>query len=47
MRETIDNAFVDRMDRNQEIVSRFFSDDEYKTVLAELLVKRIYEGARR
>lgn len=47
MKGTLDDAFVERMDRNQDIVVRFFSDDGFKTVLDGILVGRIYEGARK
>lgn len=37
---------VDRMDQNQEIVSRYLNDPQFHDLAFRLLVKRIYDEIR-
>lgn len=42
----IDDLFVDRMDQNESITSRFLNDLEFKKVISAFLVKQVYERIR-
>jgi hypothetical protein len=42
----VDDLFVDRMDQNESITSRFLNDPEFKKVISTFLVKQAYERIR-
>ena len=46
MKGKVEELMVDRMDRNQEIVTRYLNDAQFQDVAFRLLVKRIYEEIR-
>ena len=37
---------IDRMDKNQDIVTKFLNEQDFKKVLSELLAKRLYDEIR-
>jgi type I restriction enzyme R subunit len=47
MRTKVMSLMADRMEENEQIVTRFLNDAEFQGVMLELLVKRIYEEIRR
>jgi type I restriction enzyme R subunit len=47
MKAKVEGLMIDRMDQNQEIVTRYLNDPEFQAVMFDLLVKRIYEDIRR
>ena len=42
----VDDIFVDRMDQNESITSRFLNDPEFKKVISTFLVRQVYERIR-
>jgi type I restriction enzyme R subunit len=46
MKAKVENLMIERMDQNQEIVTRYLNDAEFKDVAFRLLVRRIYEEIR-
>jgi type I restriction enzyme, R subunit len=46
MKDKVENLMVDRMDQNQEIVTRYLNDPQFKEVAFRLLVRRIYDEIR-
>jgi type I restriction enzyme R subunit len=46
MKGKVEELMVDRMDQNQEIVTRYLNDAQFQDVAFRLLVKRIYEEIR-
>jgi type I restriction enzyme R subunit len=46
MKEKIEGLMVDRMDQNQEIVTRYLNDSQFQALAFRLLVRRIYDEAR-
>lgn len=47
IRNKIEGLMIDRMDRNQEIVTRFLNEEGFNKTVSELLAKRIYEELRK
>jgi type I restriction enzyme R subunit len=47
MRAKVESLMVDRMEQNEEIVTRYLNDPDFQTQAFGLLVKRIYEEVRR
>ena len=39
----VDDFFVDRMDQDETITTRFLNDREFKKVILSFLVKQVYE----
>src|SRR5690606_8763840 len=46
MKGKVEELMVDRMDQNQEIVTRYLNDAQFQDVAFRLLVKRIYDEIR-
>jgi type I restriction enzyme, R subunit len=46
MKEKVESLMIDRMDQNQEIVSKYLNEPKFQEVAFGLLVKRIYEELR-
>ena len=42
----VEVLMVDRMDQNQEIVTRYLNDPQFQDIAFRLLVKRIYDEIR-
>jgi type I restriction enzyme R subunit len=42
----VDELFVDRMEQNESITSRFLNDPDFKKVVSAFLVKQVYERIR-
>jgi hypothetical protein len=38
---------IDRMDRNQSLVTKFLNEDELRRLLTEHIAKRIYEDLKK
>jgi hypothetical protein len=47
MKGKVEGLMVDRMDLNQEIVTRYLNDQQFQELAFRLLVKRIYEEIRK
>lgn len=46
MAPKVEGLMIDRMDQNQEIVTRYLNDAQFKDIALSLLVQRIYEDIR-
>ena len=46
MKGKVEALMVDRMDQNQEIVTRYLNDAQFQDLAFRLLVKRIYDEIR-
>jgi type I restriction enzyme R subunit len=46
MRPKLEALMIDRMDQNQEIVTRYLNDPQFQEVFFRLLVERIYREVR-
>ena len=46
MRQKVEDAMVDRMERNESIVSRFLNDSEFRELISRELARRIYGEIR-
>jgi type I restriction enzyme R subunit len=46
MKAKLEGLMIDRMDQNEEIVTRYLNDPDFQRVAFELLVKKIYEDIR-
>ncbi|AKU91179.1 type I restriction endonuclease subunit R [Vulgatibacter incomptus] len=46
MKGKVEGLMVDRMDQNQEIVTRYLNDSQFQDLAFRLLVKRIYDEIR-
>jgi type I restriction enzyme R subunit len=46
MKSKVEGLMVDRMDQNQDIVTRYLNDPTFQDLAFRLLVKRIYEEIR-
>jgi type I restriction enzyme R subunit len=46
MRQKFEDAMVDRMERNESIVSRFLNDPEFRELISRELARRIYGELR-
>ena len=46
MKPKVEGLMIDRMDQNQEIVSRYLNDPQFQDLAFRLLVRRIYDEAR-
>ena len=42
----IEDLFVDRMEQNEALTSRFLNDEDFKKVISEFLMKQVYENIR-
>ncbi len=40
----IEGPFVDRMEQNEALTSRFLNDENFKKVISEFLMKQVYEN---
>ena len=47
MKSKVENLMVDRMDQNQEIVTRYLNDPQFQGVAFKLLVEKLYNQLRR
>jgi hypothetical protein len=47
MKGKVEGLMLDRMDQNQEIVTRYLNDPEFQSLAFELIVKRIYDEIRK
>lgn len=47
MKAKIEGLMIDRMDQNQEIVTKYLNEPEFQAVAFGLLVKRIYDEIRK
>jgi type I restriction enzyme R subunit len=47
MKGKVEGLMIDRMDQNQEIVTRYLNDPEFQSVAFGLIVKRIYDEIRK
>ena len=45
--KTITGLMIDRMDRNQSLVTKFLNEDELRRLLTEHIAKRIYEDLKK
>jgi len=46
LQKALDGLFIDRMDQNEEIASKFMNESEFKKVAGQYLTKQIYEQIR-
>ncbi|WP_438020291.1 type I restriction endonuclease [Sorangium sp. So ce315] len=46
MGQKIEDLMIDRMDQNQDIVTRYLNDQEFRETVFPLLVKKLYEAVR-
>jgi type I restriction enzyme R subunit len=46
MKAKLEGLMIDRMDQNEEIVTRYLNDADFQRVAFQLLVKKIYEDIR-
>ena len=46
MKSKVEGLMIDRMDQNQEIVTRYLNDPQFQDVAFRLLVRRIYDEIR-
>ena len=46
MKAKVEGLMIDRMDQNEEIVTRYLNDPDFQRVAFQLLVKKIYEQIR-
>jgi len=46
MKDKVEELMIDRIDQNQEIVTRYLNDPQFQAVAFKLLVEKIYEQAR-
>lgn len=44
--KALEGKFIDRMDQNQEIFTRYMNDKNFQKVVAEWMRKRVYEQVR-
>lgn len=47
IRDKVEGPMIDRMDRNQDIVSKFLNEGDFKDAVFGHLAKRIYEDLNR
>ncbi|HEX7480140.1 MAG TPA: hypothetical protein VF331_20240, partial [Polyangiales bacterium] len=47
VKEQITGLMIDRMDKNEAIVSKFLDEDEFKALVTEHIARRIYEGLKK
>lgn len=40
--KTLEGLFIDRMDQNQEIFARFMNDKDFQQVVANVLMRQVY-----
>jgi type I restriction enzyme R subunit len=45
-KKVIENLFVERMEQNESITTRFFNDDEFRTIISQKLMEDVYHRAR-
>jgi type I restriction enzyme, R subunit len=43
----VDDLFVDRMEQNENITSKFLNDPEFKKVITAFLIRQVYERVRK
>ena len=43
IKDKVEGLMIDRMDRNQDIVSKYLNEDDFKAAVFDHLAKRIYE----
>jgi len=46
MKGKVEGQMIDRMDQNQEIVTRYLNDPDFQSLAFRLLVRRIYDEIR-
>ena len=44
--KALEGLFIDRMDQNEDITSRFMNDPEFKEIIGKHLLKKVYEQVR-
>jgi type I restriction enzyme R subunit len=44
--KTLENLFLDRMEQNEEITARFLNDKEFQALVAQHLLKEVYDQFR-
>ena len=44
MKDQITGLMIDRMDKNEKIVSKFLDEDEFKDLVTQHIARKIYEG---
>jgi type I restriction enzyme R subunit len=47
MAPTLQDQMIDRLDRNQELVSKYLNEDEFRRVIFDFITRRIYDDVRR
>jgi type I restriction enzyme, R subunit len=47
IRERITGLMIDRMDKNEEVVSKFLNEEEFKALVTEHIARMIYKGLRK
>ena len=45
-KDAVEDLFIDRMDQNEEIATKFFNEDKFKGIVFDYLLKRVYERIR-
>jgi len=45
-KDAVEDLFIDRMDQNEEIATKFFNEDRFKSIVFDYLLKRVYERIR-
>jgi type I restriction enzyme R subunit len=45
-KKVIENLFVERMEQNESIATRFFNDDEFRALVSQKLMEDVYNRAR-
>ncbi|MCL4305886.1 DEAD/DEAH box helicase family protein [bacterium] len=45
-KKRLEDLFIDRMEQNEEITARFMNEDEFKKLVSEHLLKRVYDQFR-
>ncbi|MAQ18474.1 MAG: type I restriction endonuclease subunit R [Sandaracinus sp.] len=46
IKDKVEGLMIDRMDKNQDIVTKFLNEEDFKKALSELLAKRLYDEIR-
>jgi type I restriction enzyme R subunit len=44
--KVLEDKFIDRMDQNQEIFTRYMNDKDFQRVVSEWMRKQVYEQVR-
>jgi hypothetical protein len=46
VKDQITGLMIDRMDKNEQIVSKFLDEEEFKELVTQHIARKIYEGLK-